>query len=73
MLKATDQASKREFSRAEGSMRDKLRARIRQRIHNLPNEGDENINTLNQDKSAETRRGYGKTVPLRGEKVSIFV
>ena len=54
-------------------MRDKLRARIRQRIHNLPNEGDENINTLNQDRSAGTRREHGKTAPLRGEKVSIFL
>lgn len=73
MLKTTDNASKREFSRGDGSMREKLRAKIRQRIHNLPNEGDENVNTLNQDKSARTRREHGKTAPLRDEKVSLFL
>jgi len=70
MLKTTDNTSRRELSRAEGSMREKLRAKLRQRIHNLPNEGDENVNTLNQDKSTRTRRGSDKTVPPRGERVS---
>lgn len=70
MLKTTDNPSKRELSRAEGSMREKLRAKIRQRIHNMPNEGDENINTLNQDNSTRKRRESDKTVPPRVEKVS---
>lgn len=70
MLKTTDNRSRRELSRAEGSMREKLRAKIRQRIHNLPNEGNENVNTLNQDKSTRTRRESDKTVPPRGERVS---
>lgn len=70
MLKTTDNPSKRELSRAEGSMRAKLRAKIRQRIHNMPNEGDENINTLNQDNSTRKRRESDKTVPPRVERVS---
>ena len=70
MLKTTDNTNKREFSRAEGSMREKLRAKIRQRLHNMPSEGDENVNTLNQDNSTRTRRKSEKTVPPRGERVS---
>lgn len=70
MLKTTDNASKRELSRTEGSMREKLRAKIRQRIHNLPDEEDENVNTLNQDNSTRTRRERNKTVPPRVETVS---
>jgi len=69
MLKTTDNTSKRELSRTEGSMREKLRAKIRQRIHNLPDEGDENVNTLNQDNSTRTRRERDKTVLPRVEKV----
>ena len=73
MLKTTDNASKREFPRVDGSMREKLRAKIRQRIHNLPNEGgDENVNILNQDKSAKTPRDHGKTARSQDEKVSLF-
>lgn len=66
--------SKREFTRAEDSMREKLRAKIRQRIHKLPTEGgDENVNTLNQEKSVNTRRERGKTAPSQDEKVSLFL
>ena len=71
MLKTTDNTSKRELSRPEGSMREKLRAKIRQRIHNLPDEGDENVNTLNQDNSTRTRRERDKTVLRRVERVSL--
>jgi len=71
MLKTTDNTSKRELSRTEGSMREKLRAKIRQRIHNLPDEGDENVNTLNQDNSTRTRRERDKTVLRRVERVSL--
>ncbi|KAJ7389850.1 hypothetical protein OS493_028819 [Desmophyllum pertusum] len=61
--------SKREFTRAEDSMREKLRAKIRQRIHKLPTEGgDENVNTLNQEKSVKTRRERVKTAPSQDEK-----
>ena len=50
-------------------MREKLRAKIRQRIHNLPYEGDENVNTLNKDNSTRTRRERDKTGPC-AERVS---
>lgn len=55
-------------------MRDKLRLKIRQRIHNLPSEGgDENMNTLNQTESVRTRRNHGGKVSSRDEvQVSMF-
>lgn len=70
MLKTTDNTRKRELSRMEGSMREKLRAKIRQKIQHIPNEGDENVNTLNQDNSIGKRRESDKTVHPRAERVS---
>ena len=67
MLKTTD---RRELSRTEGSMREKLRAKIRQKIQHMPNEGDENVNTLNQDKPIGKQRESDKTVHPRVERVS---
>ena len=72
MLKTTDNISRRELSRAEGSMREKLRAKIRQKIQHKPNEGDENVNTLNQDSSIGKRRESDKTVHSRVERVSFY-
>lgn len=51
-------------------MREKLRAKIRQKIQHIPNEGDENVNTLNQDKSIGKWRESDKTVHPRAERVS---
>ena len=75
MLKSSDNTSKREFKRAEDSMREKLRAKIRQRIHNPPNEGgDENVNTLNHEKSVRPRRGYDRNTSSRDSlQVSMFL
>ena len=65
-------SSKRELSSAKNSVREKLRAKIRQRIHNPTNEeGDENVNTLNQEKSTRTRHERGKPAPLPVDKVGV--
>ena len=70
MLKATDNTSRWELSRTEGSMREKLRAKIREKIQHVPNEGDENVNTLNQDYSIGKRRESDKTVHPSVKRVS---
>ena len=63
--------SKSEVSRAKDSVREKLRAKIRQRIHTSPCEGDENVDTLNQDKTTRTLHERVKPAPLRNDKVSL--
>ena len=69
---AINTSSKRELLSAKNSVREKLRAKIRQRIHNPTNdEGDENVNTLNQEKSTRTRHERGKPAPLPVDKVRV--
>lgn len=52
-------------------MRERLRARIRRKIRNLPAaEVDENINILNQQpKSVTMTQEQGKPIPLQDHKV----
>lgn len=75
MLKTTENntTSNREFSCSKYSVREKLRAKIRQRIHKLPSEvGDENVNTLNQTKLTRTRHERCKPTSLQDDKVRVF-
>ena len=72
MMKPAETSSKRELLSAKNSVREKLRAKIRQRIHNPTNEeGDENVNTLNKEKSTRTRHERGKPAPIQVDKVSL--
>lgn len=74
MLKTTENnTTNREFSCSKYSVREKLRAKIRQRIHKLPSEvGDENVNTLNQTKLTRTRHERCKPTSLQDDKVRVF-
>lgn len=73
MLKSTNSnpPSKRELLCAKDSVKEKLRAKLRQRIHNTPREeGDENVNTLNREKSIKTRHERGKSSRPQDDRVS---
>lgn len=72
MLKNSENntSNKRELSRAKDSVREKLRAKIREKLHNLPSEaGDENVNTLNQQKSTRRRQDGGKPTTVQDNRV----
>ena len=72
MLKNSENntSNKRELSNAKDSVREKLRAKIREKLHNLPSEAaDENVNTLNQQKSTRRRQGRGKPTTVQDNRV----
>lgn len=73
MLKTCERNSRpRELACGKDSVREKLRAKIRQRIHNPQfEEGNENVNTLNQEKALRTQQERRKTAPLQNDKVGV--
>lgn len=74
MLKTSESSSRpRELARGKDSVREKLRAKIRQRIHNPQfEEGDENVNTLNREKAPRTQQERRKTAPVQNDKVGVL-